>query len=190
MKSICIKFSLSLFISVFTLLYVSSGAWAREIIDMTGRRVSVPDEITKIYSGSPPGYAILYSLAPELLCGRAMRAGSAFEQRLLRPDVAATPLIGTFGGQNTAMNIETLLKAKPDLIIELVMADPENAADAMYVRTNETLERLGIPYIYVCAKDITAYPRLTPFWVKFWAGRNAPGNCRPISRALWTTPRA
>lgn len=163
MKSICIKSGLGLFIGVFISITACSGVFAREVTDMLGRRVTIPDEITRIYSGSPPGYAFLYSLAPELLCGRAMRSNSPFERRLLRDDVAELPLIGSFGGQSIPLNVEALLKAKPDLMIEVTMVKPQNAPDALHARTNETLERLGIPYIYVYAGDITAYPEAYAF---------------------------
>lgn len=164
MKNCCVKLCLSLFIGILALITANAAARARTITDMLGREVELPDKITRVYSASPPGYALVYSLAPELLCGRAMRIGNDFDEKLLRDDVAALPLIGTFGGQgNLSINTELLMAAKPDLMIEVVMADPGDAADALQARSANALELLGIPYIYVCAKDITAYPAAYEF---------------------------
>lgn len=136
----------------------SSWAFARQITDMAGRTVTIPDKLERIYSASPLGYAILYSLAPELLCGRATFSRTPIEQRMLLPEVAALPLIGTFGGQSTQINIEALLAVKPQLIVELVMTSPAGFSSAVDSATRVKLDQLGIPYIYIFARDITDYP--------------------------------
>lgn len=60
----------SIFLMILALTVVSSPiAGAREITDMAGRRVTLPDMVRKVYAPSPYGSYITYSVDPSLLAG-------------------------------------------------------------------------------------------------------------------------
>lgn len=136
-------------------------ATAREIVDMTGRRVTVPDQITRVYAPSPPGYNLLYTLAPELLCGRAHPFRSDLEKAMTLPELRDLPIIGSIGGENQQADLEMLLRTKADLL--LVTSLLGNTDSAMEARVQAALERTGIPYVYVVARDLADYPAAYKF---------------------------
>lgn len=58
------------FCLLLTVFWATIGpALGREITDMAGRKVILPDVIKTAYAPSPYGFAILYSVAPETLPG-------------------------------------------------------------------------------------------------------------------------
>lgn len=60
----------SIFLTVLALTVVSSPiTGAREITDMAGRQVTLPDMVRKVYAPSPYGSHIMYSVDPYLLAG-------------------------------------------------------------------------------------------------------------------------
>jgi iron complex transport system substrate-binding protein len=44
-------------------------AYGREIVDMSGRKVTVPDHITRLYAPSPYGAYLMYALAGDRRSG-------------------------------------------------------------------------------------------------------------------------
>lgn len=144
------------------LLAVLSGtASAREITDMTGRKVTIPDEITRIYAPSPPGYNLIYTLAPRLLCGRAHPYRSDIEKTMTLPELLDLPVIGSIGGENEQADLEMLLSVKPDLLVVTpLLGNTDSATEA---RVQSALERTGIPYVYVSVRDLEDYPAAYEF---------------------------
>lgn len=57
---------------------------ARTITDMTGRKVQVPDRITRVYASSPPATYLLYALDPALIVGLNFPLNET-EERFLKP---------------------------------------------------------------------------------------------------------
>lgn len=152
----------------FLLLLVSVSGFAaaqnvcaREIVDMAGRRVTVPDQITRIYAPSPPGYNLLYTLVPELLCGRAHPFRSDLEKTMTLPGLRDLPVIGSIGGENEQADLEMLLRTKADLLVVTSLLG--NTDSAMDARVQAALERTGIPYVYVVARDLADYPAAYKF---------------------------
>ena len=123
---------------------------------MAGRRVTIPDNITRIYAPSPPGYNLVYTLAPQLLCGRAHPYRSDIEKAMTLPELRDLPVIGSVGGENEQADLEMLLAIKPDfLLVTSLLGDTDAALEA---RVQSALERTGIPYVYVVARDLADYP--------------------------------
>lgn len=127
---------------------------AREIVDMAGRRVTVPDLIETAYAPSPYGFAMLYSVAPEKLAG-LLSPLSEGDKPYFHPAIYGKPVIGRL------KNIEALVQAKPDVII--VWGDKKSPA---HKPSEEALAPLGIPYVYVTAgdlADLSDYPAAYEF---------------------------
>lgn len=148
-------FTTVLLLSVLCLT-VAQSVPAREITDMAGRKVTIPDQVTKIYAPSPPGYNLMYTLAPNLLCGRAHPYRSDLEKAMTLPELRELPVIGAVGGENEQADLEMLMAVKPDFL--LVTSLLGNTDEALEARTQNALDRTGIPYVYVVARDLVDYP--------------------------------
>ncbi len=125
---------------------LSGPAPAREITDMAGRTVTVPDVINKAYAPSPYGSTMLYSVAPDKLAG-LMSPITDENRKFLNPIVYDLPVIGKLS------NTEAMAKAKPDVII--VWADKKIP---VHKKSEETLSKLKIPYVYVAVGDLADLP--------------------------------
>jgi iron complex transport system substrate-binding protein len=130
---------------------------AREISDMAGRTVRVPDTITKVYAPSPYATYIMYAVDPGLMAGLIFPLKEE-DRKYLHKGVHGLPVIGSLFGQGRTANIETLLKAKPDLL--LMWSDRKSPNSP---RSEETLKKLNIPYVYAVAESLSDYPEVFLF---------------------------
>jgi iron complex transport system substrate-binding protein len=132
-------------------------AVAREITDMAGHMVTLPDSIRKVYAPSPYGSYIMYSVDPSMLSGLNLPIKDE-DRKYFPKEVQGLPLIGSLGGQGMAANIEVLLKAKPDLLI--MWSAKRSAINA---KTEETLKKLNVPFVYAVAENLYDYPAVYRF---------------------------
>ncbi len=153
MKSIL---SIAVFGALAAVLLAGS-ARAREITDMAGRKVSIPDTIRKVYAPSPYGSYALYSIDPSLLSGLIFPIKEE-DKKYVSRSLRDLPVIGSLFGQGQTANIEVLLKARPDLI---VMWSAQKSA--INEKAEETLKKLNIPYIYAVAESLYDYPEVYRF---------------------------
>lgn len=113
------------FMAGFMLAYLLVCGWrgsgqAREITDMLGRKVKLPDNITRIYTPSPVGFQILYTLNPDLLCGRLFPLRDS-EKEMLLPQIRQLPLLGSLTGEGgLTANKELLFSTQFDIILMVV----------------------------------------------------------------------
>jgi iron complex transport system substrate-binding protein len=124
---------------------------AREIVDMTGRKVQVPDRITKVYSTSPPATYMVYALDPMLLSGLNTPLRSR-EQRYLSPGIYDLPVLGGYFGQGQVANIEMVMKARPDVIIMWTGKD-----SAVNRKMEADMQNLGFPLVFMTIDRIEDY---------------------------------
>jgi iron complex transport system substrate-binding protein len=115
-------------------------ARAATITDAAGRTVSIPDRIERIFAAGPPASILLYTFAPELLLGWT-RSHEPAQCALLGAGACDKPEVGRLTGRGNTTNFETLLKLKPDLILDV------GAVNETYVSlANRVQEQTGIPY--------------------------------------------
>ena len=115
---------------------------AREIIDMAGRKVSIPETINKIYAPSPYGALMLYSVAPEKLAG-LMFPIKAEDKKYLDPVVYHLPVIGRIN------NTQAILDASPDLLV--IWTDTSHP---IHQKSENLMQCMNLPYVYVGATDL------------------------------------
>src|SRR5262249_9073169 len=125
------------------LSFVVFPADARVVTDSAGRSVTVPDHIERVQAAGPPATVLLYVLAPEKLIGW-VRKPSAAELEFLNPIVRDLPDIGLLTGRGDTANLEVVIKAKPDLIIDFGTVNPTYVSLADRVQT-----QTGIPYLLI-----------------------------------------
>ena len=132
---------------------------AREITDMAGRQVVVPDQIRRIYAAQPYTHVLTYMLAPDMLIGHLSVIGEK-ERRFFRPEAVDLPLLGGAPGSGQQVNMETVLAAKPDIVLM-----KGNAASDVS-RAAEKFAQLGLPVVFVDLEAIDDYPAGIEFFGK------------------------
>ena len=116
-------------------------AATRTVVDGAGRSVTVPAKIERVYAAGPPASVILFTLAPEKLLGWT-RAPRPDEQAFLPPRYAALPELGRLTGRANTANVETVLRLRPDLILDVGSTTPTYASLAERVQ-----EQTGLPSV-------------------------------------------
>ena len=141
------------------LLMIVSGstADAREVVDMAGRNVSVPDSITKVFVPSPYGSYMMYSIDPAMLVN--LKISSEEDKQLLHKAVHDLPAIGRLSSKDRQTTMQALLEAKPDIVLMW----SSNKTAAMNPRPNEMLDQLNVPVVYAVAESIHDYPAVYLF---------------------------
>ncbi len=120
---------------------VLRASTTRRIKDDAGRRVDIPKKVERVYAAGPPASIIVYALAPEKLLGWTTPFRPA--ERLYVPEEYANlPTLGRLTGRGNTANVEVVLAAKPDLIIDYGAVRPTFASLADRVQ-----DQTGIPYI-------------------------------------------
>jgi iron complex transport system substrate-binding protein len=130
---------------------LSGPAHGREIVDMAGRRVSVPDTITKVYGASPPVTYLIYAMDPGLIAG-LNHPFTPQEAKYLRPEVKNLPVIGGWFGQGRVPNQETLMQIKPDVMIAWTWG-----MSAANDKVEQTAKQLGLPLVYIRIDHLRDY---------------------------------
>jgi len=139
---------------VFLLFFLTAmPVEAREIVDMTGRKVNVPDKIKRVYSTSPPATYMIYALDPSLLAGLNSPLKKV-EKKYLSAGIHALPVLGGYFGQGQVANIELIMKVKPDVVI--VWTGKESAVNR---KMEADMSNLGIPLIFMNIGRIEDYGR-------------------------------
>lgn len=116
---------------------------AATITDAAGRKVVVPDRIERVMAAGPPASILLYVLAPQKMVGWVREPGQA-EKEFLLASVRDLPTYGQLTGKAGTANIEAVLAAKPDVIIDVGTVSPTYASLADKVQ-----EQTGIPYVLI-----------------------------------------
>jgi len=117
--------------------------------DSAGRVVEVPSKITKIAVSGPLAQIVLFALAPDKMVGIATNwdetAAKYFDKKYYE-----LPIIGQLYGTKGELNLEELLKAEPDVVID-VGEPKENIAEDM----DALQEQTGIPFVHISAYTAT-----------------------------------
>lgn len=102
--------------------FVFSLAWllvlplqARTLDDDYGRKVDVPERVTKIYAASPPLTMSLLAFDPALIA--ALNFPLTDAQRPYAGAAADKPVAGGFFGQGQTPSFERLAQANPDVVL-------------------------------------------------------------------------
>jgi iron complex transport system substrate-binding protein len=115
-------------------------ARAATVTDATGRDLSVPGKVARVFPAGPPAAILLYTLAPDLLLGWP-RANRPEECAYMLPDICTRPEVGRLTGRGNTANLESVIALKPDLILDV------GSTSATFVSLAERLQQqTGIPY--------------------------------------------
>ena len=110
------------------------------VVDATGRQVQPPAKAERVFAAGPPASVMVFAIAPDKLVGwtRGLRSNEAefFDERYAR-----LPELGRLTGRGDTANVEVVLRAKADLIVDVGATHASLAALAGRVQ-----QRTGIPY--------------------------------------------
>lgn len=122
----------------------------REFTDSTGRTVTIPAKITKIAISGPLSQIYILPIAGDLLVG-VSNAYSEDAALYLPPYILEKTEIGQLYGGKGEMDLEALLAAAPDVVIDIGETKKSTAED-LTALTDQT----GIPFIHISATVATA----------------------------------
>jgi iron complex transport system substrate-binding protein len=130
-------------VGLVALLLSFLPATARSITDAAGRVVEIPDKVQRVLAAGPPASVLVYVLAPEKLAGW-VREPKPEEKAFLLPAVRELPVFGQLTGKGGTANMEAVLAARPDIIVDVgtVNATYASLADKVQAQT-------GIPYVLI-----------------------------------------
>jgi len=143
---------------------------AKDITDMAGRKISVPEKIERSFSSAPPMGLLSYIIAPETMTAMNLPLDSQFyykNTKYLDKNLSKLPVVGGWHGNSRGANMETLLTLKPQIILawksDFVMKDVE-----------KSFAKFGIPVFFI-QEDLT---------------EDEPEAIRAVGRALGKEDRA
>jgi iron complex transport system substrate-binding protein len=138
------------------LLALAAPAQAREITDMAGHKVQVPEKIAKVFSASYPLTVLMYAIAPDML--DAVNVPISEKQKpFFAPGLAELPAVGGTPGQNRPANPEEIMALHPDVII--AWTDPQGG----HPPAEKSWAQTGLPVLYARVDRIDDYPAALDF---------------------------
>ena len=122
----------------------------REFTDSCGRTVTVPYEITKIAVSGPLTQLYVLPLCPEMMVGFASEF-SEDAALYVRQEYLDLPKLGQLYGGKGTMDLEALLAAAPDVVVDVGEAKGSIVEDM-----DALTEQTGIPFVHIDATVTTA----------------------------------
>lgn len=120
-----------------------AGVETKTVTDSSGRSVEVPAEITRVAPSGSTAQMLLMPIAYDLLVGLSSSTSTA--QRPYFPEeMWYLPTFGQFYGSKASLNMEALIAAQPQVILDLGDAK-ESIADDM----DRIQKQTGIPTLFI-----------------------------------------
>lgn len=129
--------------------FLTLSLFAREITDMSGQKVTVPDNITRVYGSAPPSTYAVYAIDPSFIVGLNFSPAKGFNEAsgLLDKRFMSLPIVGGLQGGVQGINKESLLAVRP----QIVLAWSNDAAAKM---SQKSLDESKIPTVYLDIEKI------------------------------------
>ena len=119
------------------------GVQTRVVTDSAGRQVEIPADIRRVAPSGSTAQMILMPIAYDLLAGLAS-SPSAAQMPYFPEEVRYLPTFGQFYGSKANLNMESLIDARPQIIIDLG-DKKDNIADDM----DRIQKQTGIPTVFI-----------------------------------------
>ncbi|PMR78811.1 ABC transporter substrate-binding protein [Billgrantia endophytica] len=141
-----------------TLTFTAQQAMAREVTDMLGRTVQVPERIERVLGVAPPITALLYALSPRHVIGLNLPFQPG-DEHFVDPHLTELPLVGAMLGHGRRLQAETVLELRPDVAISWGGSVPQASVD----ETIRLFERAGVPVLFVNIDTLADWPAAFEF---------------------------
>jgi len=123
-----------------TMLLATPAARLGAATDAAGRKIELPETVTRVFPAGPPAAILIYTLAPDLLLGWP-RANREEECAFMLKEICRRPELGRLTGRGNTANLESVLALKPDIIV-----DVGSTAATFVSLAAKVQEQTGIPY--------------------------------------------
>ena len=120
-----------------------ASAQVKIFTDSAGREVEIPAKIDKVAVTGVPAQLVLFSICPDEMVGLA-RDFTDGNKMYLNEKYQNMEVFGQFYGKNANLNLEALLKADPDIIIDI-----GEKKDSIVEDMNGIQEQIGIPTVFI-----------------------------------------
>ena len=125
---------------------LSTAEETRAFTDSTGRVVTLPATIERVAVSGPLAQIVLFALAPDKLVGIATE-WDVTAAAYLSAEHYSLPVLGQLYGGKGEMNLEELLRAEPQVVVDV--GEPKaTITEDMDALTAQT----GIPFVHVTAR--------------------------------------
>ena len=153
---------------------------ARDFVDDAGRKVSLPDKVERVYAAGPPASVLVFALAPDTLDRLDARLPRPTKRQWIPEKYAQLPELGRLTGRGNTANVEVVLQAKPDLIVDVGSTNATFASLADRVQ-----QQTGIPYILLDGRLETTAQQIEKLAVALGVearGKELSGYARSVYR--------
>lgn len=151
---------------------------AKEVTDMTGRRVRIPDQVERVFGSSPPVNVLLHAVAPKHMIGLSFEITEP-TKKFYSPQLQSLPIIGGAFGFGKSMNPETVLTLKPDLALAWQPPTLDRS------KVEKAFERIGVPVLFLKLDVLADWPAALRFIGKLLERQNeTESKARYIEQAL------
>ncbi len=126
---------------LITLLFISVSVWtfnAQARSDIKDQNTTV----NRVFGSSPPMNYLIYALAPDKMIGLNFKAKNPFngaDARFLSKRFLSLPVIGSFHGSGHSINLESLVAARPELVLiwqdDMIVKTVAEQIDKLHLRT-------------------------------------------------------
>lgn len=124
---------------------------AREITDMAGRKVVVPDRIERVFGSAPPLNVLLHAVAPETMLGLSFPVTDE-NRAFFPPRLQTLPVVGGIFGMGQQMNPETVLAMKPDIALAWKSPFIDQA------KIEGAFVKIGVPVVFIQLDVLADWP--------------------------------
>ncbi len=121
----------------------AAAAATQSFTDSVGRVVILPAKLERIAPSGALAQTVLYSLVPDRIIGWSAKLPGTVK-RYMPAKYWSLPIFGTFYGKNADLNMEALIAAKPDVVIDIGEAKKNEKEDL-----DRLQKQLGIPVVFV-----------------------------------------
>ncbi len=118
----------------------------REFTDSLGRVVSVDKNIERMAPSGKLAQIILYTMDYNRMVGWSSRPSSSLESYFDK-DVLDLPIFGTFYGAKANLNMEAVISANPQIVIDL--GEIKGSKEEMIKDLDTLQDNLGIPVVFI-----------------------------------------
>ena len=143
--ALCFTFSLCVYACAD-----NSAAGTRDFTDSTGRTVTLPEKVTRIAVSGPLAQVYIIPIAGDMMVGVSNAFSSGAELYLPEHIIKANEIGQLYGGKGE-MDLEALLAAAPDVVIDVGETKSSTKEDLQALT-----EQTGIPFVHVYATVNTA----------------------------------
>lgn len=119
------------------------GVETRVITDSAGRQVEIPAQIQRVAPSGSTAQMILMPIAYDLLAGLSSSPSTA-QMPYFPEEVRYLPTFGQFYGSKANLNMESLIDARPQIIIDL-----GDAKDTIADDMDRIQKQTGIPTVFI-----------------------------------------